>query len=84
MLDGHEIIENHKSPALAKFQQEVEQLTQEQLEELNVEVGIYPAEVARHVHRDLLEISAAEVYWSDYFAAYRKIMGRPSVLDDTK
>jgi len=81
MLDLHEIIENHQGSALAQFEREVAQLTQEQLEQLNVEIGIYASGRVRGIHRDFLEISAAEVYWPNYFTAYLKIMGKPSALD---
>jgi len=85
MLDPNEIVEDNKGPELEIFEQEVESLSQEQLEQLNVEEGIYDdLDKAKRNHRDLLEISAAEVRWPKYFAAYRKVMGQPSVLDPDK
>lgn len=85
MIDLNEIIEDNEGPEFEKFEQEVESLSQEQLEQLNVEECIYDdLDDARRNHRDLLEISAAEVRWPKYFAAYRKVMGQPSVLDPDK
>jgi hypothetical protein len=81
MIDLNEIIEDNKGPELTVFEQEVEKLSQEQLERLNVEEGIYTKERVKGVGRDFLEISAAEVRWPKYFAAYQKVMGRPSILD---
>lgn len=81
MIDLNEIIEDNEGVELAIFEREVEQLTQQQLEQLNVEEGIYTRERAQGVHRDLLEISAAEVRWPKYFAAYKKVVGKPSTLE---
>ena len=84
MLNLKEIIEENNGPELVIFEEEVSQLSQEQLEQLNVEEGIYTPSRLVGIHRDLLEISAAEVRWPSYFMAYSKVMGRPSVLDPNK
>lgn len=84
MIDINEIIENTTGPELKVFEREMENLTQKQLEQINVEVGIYKDEEVEGIDRDFLEISAGEVAWSDFFIAYRNIMGRPFVLDPDK
>ncbi len=80
MIDPYEIIEENDGKTLAVFEQEVSQLTQEQLEQINVEAGIYTAERVKGIHRDLLEISLGEIRWPKYFDAYRKVTDKPSIL----
>lgn len=81
MLDPNEIIEENAGDELEVFEREVESLTQQQLEQINVEAGIYSLERVKGIHRDLLEISIGEIRWPKYFAAYRTVTGEESVLE---
>ncbi|GEM_PF-2850065 len=81
MIDPTEIVEDNKGPELQLFEDEIEKLSQEQLEKLNVEEGIYAEDRVSGIDHDLLEVSAGEVRWLKYFAAYRKVTGQPSILD---
>ncbi len=81
MLDPNEIIEEHIGIELEEFENEVENLSQEQLEQINVEATIYTANRVKGIHRDLLEISIGEVRWPKYFAAYRTVTGNASGLE---
>lgn len=81
MLDPNEIIEENTGKELEAFEQEVESLTQEQLEQLNVEAGIYTSDRIKGIHRDLLEISIGEIRWPKYFTAYRIVTGVKSALE---
>ena len=81
MLNLDEIIENNNGPEFDTFESELEKLSKEQLEELVVEEGVYEAEQVKTTDRDFLEIGAAEVSWRDFFAAYKKVVGQPFLLD---
>lgn len=81
MLDPNEIIEENKGIELEQFENEVERLTQDQLEQINVDAGIYTLDRVKGIHRDLLEISIGEVRWPKYFASYRTVTGEASALE---
>jgi hypothetical protein len=80
MLNPNEIIEENIGTEFIEFEKEVERLSQE-LEQINVEASIYTSDRVIGIHRDLLEISLAEISWSRYFAIYRTIIGHASTLE---
>lgn len=82
MTNTTQRIEETNGPERMVFQDELKRLTQSELEELTVTAGIHKTlSDAEQFGRELLEVSAAEAGWPQYFYAHRFVMGSPSRLD---